>query len=419
MKKQVDTSTHSSFQFIGAGLSIVAVTYGLARYSYGLFLPDIKQAFGLSFEWMGLIASSSYIGYLISTAIGSIISGRLGPKIPIVLGGICAISGLLLIATAYNKWLLLTGVTVAGMSPGLSYPPLSDAVVLMVKETKRDLAYSIINSGTSLGVMIAAPIALWAGNQWRTAWMVFAVLALFSTTWNYFVIMSSKGVRDSHKGEISKPTLKWLIKRKSSKLFAFTFCFGVVASAFWTYSVEYIASVNKCILISDFEIAENVFSKIFWTGVGISGFAGISASYFIHSFGLRNIIQAGMAIMALSNFILVLFPSNGFSLIISSLFFGGIFILTTAFIGIWSIYVFYDHPSAGFGATFFILSLGQMVGPYFFGIVAEQYNLSMVFYIASIMGGLFSFIKPKEPIYKMTPDDAYIGKKYEKASDSI
>ena len=34
--------------FVGAGISIVAVTYGLARYVYGLFLPQIQSDLALS-----------------------------------------------------------------------------------------------------------------------------------------------------------------------------------------------------------------------------------------------------------------------------------------------------------------------------------------------------------------------------------
>lgn len=47
---------------IPAGLAIVVSTYGLARYSYGLFVPQIRADFNLSVEMMGRIASGSYAG---------------------------------------------------------------------------------------------------------------------------------------------------------------------------------------------------------------------------------------------------------------------------------------------------------------------------------------------------------------------
>ena len=57
-----------------AGLAIVAVTYGLARYCFGLFLPEIRQEFALSPETVGLIAGLSYLGYLAATFVGSWLS---------------------------------------------------------------------------------------------------------------------------------------------------------------------------------------------------------------------------------------------------------------------------------------------------------------------------------------------------------
>ena len=32
---------------VSAGLAMIAVTYGLARFAYGLFLPEFREAFSL------------------------------------------------------------------------------------------------------------------------------------------------------------------------------------------------------------------------------------------------------------------------------------------------------------------------------------------------------------------------------------
>ncbi len=55
------------YQVIGPGLMIVAATYGLARYSYGLFLPSFAREFDISRDMLGLIASGSYAGYVAAT----------------------------------------------------------------------------------------------------------------------------------------------------------------------------------------------------------------------------------------------------------------------------------------------------------------------------------------------------------------
>lgn len=111
------------YHFIGAGVSIVAVTYGFSRYVFGLFIPEIKADFGLSTEWMGVIANTSYLGFLIAMMVSSLMASTLGPRRTVVLGGCVAVVGLTILAFAHHPWMLALGVIIAGMSPGFSYPP--------------------------------------------------------------------------------------------------------------------------------------------------------------------------------------------------------------------------------------------------------------------------------------------------------
>ena len=49
-----------------AGLALIAVCYGLARFAYGLFLPVLTEEFGLDGAVAGTIASSGYIAYCVA-----------------------------------------------------------------------------------------------------------------------------------------------------------------------------------------------------------------------------------------------------------------------------------------------------------------------------------------------------------------
>ncbi|HLT60041.1 MAG TPA: YbfB/YjiJ family MFS transporter, partial [Microlunatus sp.] len=48
------------------GAAMIAVTFGLARYGYGLLLPDMRDELSLSSGAAGLIASGTYAAYLIA-----------------------------------------------------------------------------------------------------------------------------------------------------------------------------------------------------------------------------------------------------------------------------------------------------------------------------------------------------------------
>src|SRR5689334_9930555 len=106
---------------------MVATTFGLARYGYGLLLPEIRRSFGLSSTTLGLIATGSYSAYLLGTAALAAFGDRAGPRRPVLIGGVSAAAGMALIAVASSPLMLAAGVTVAGVSAAIAYPPFSEA----------------------------------------------------------------------------------------------------------------------------------------------------------------------------------------------------------------------------------------------------------------------------------------------------
>ncbi len=387
-------------QIIGAGLSMVASTYGLSRYIIGLFIPNIKVDFGLSIEMMGAIVSLSYLAYLLATIIGGVLSFRVGPRYLIIAGGLCASIGLITISLSLNIYLLIIGIIVAGMSPGFAYPPLSDAIVLMIEQADRDNVYTIINSGTSIGVIISAPIAIFSANNWREAWLFFAIIAMGSTIWNA-VIITRQNIQNKSKIFI-KISASWLLNKNSYRLFFYSFFLGIVTSVYWTFSVDFIVSSNSYIYLFNKQISDTLFSKLFWSLVGISGLFGSFASFFVKKVGIKKMTQIGMLLISLSILLLVLCYNNSFFLLLSSFIFGGVFISTTAFVGIWSINIFFDRPAIGFGISFFLLSLGQLIGPITFGWIAGCIGLTSIFYITACVGVICSFIRANDDIYSMS-----------------
>lgn len=362
-------------QFISAGISIVAVTYGLARYVYGLFLPAIQSDLYLSTQTMGMIASISYIGYLVATAIGTYISAMTGPRLPIVLGGIAATIGMGGIAFSQSAGMLALGVFIAGTSAGFSYPPLSDAIVQAVKSKSRSKVYAWINTGTSFGIMAAGPIVLIFGAEWRLSWITFSLLALGATCFNYFQ-MPSKMEHNQKGSMLPSISLEWYLKKESLPLFFTATGFGILTSVYWTFSVDLIATKGD---FSQLNIS------IFWVLVGISGIGGGAAGFLVEYWGLRGVFQIFIILISVSMAMLSYFYDQVMVGFISAFLFGASFITMTALLGIWSVYIFDSRPSAGFGATFFLLSLGQFIGPMFAGFIGEIYGLPILFILSGMI----------------------------------
>lgn len=102
-----------------AGFFATAVAFGPARNGYGLFLPDIREEFGLSTVMLGLIASGLYAGYLAALFAVGLFAARVGgPRLPVMIGLLSAGVGMALVALSSNATMLAAGVILAGTSAG-------------------------------------------------------------------------------------------------------------------------------------------------------------------------------------------------------------------------------------------------------------------------------------------------------------
>jgi sugar phosphate permease len=119
---------------VAPGLAMIAVTYGLARFAYGLFLPEMRESLGLSESVLGLIGAGSYAGYCLAVIGALVCTSRAGPRFMAIAAGTVAVVGMAAVAGAPAAWVLALGVLVAGSSSGLASPPMGEAVAASVPE---------------------------------------------------------------------------------------------------------------------------------------------------------------------------------------------------------------------------------------------------------------------------------------------
>ncbi|MDN5913672.1 MAG: hypothetical protein L0I76_00905 [Pseudonocardia sp.] len=71
-----------------AGGPLMAVTFGMVRYAYGLTLPAIRTDLVLSDLVLGLIASGTFLGFLVALLLSTPLSAKAGPRASTTLGGL-------------------------------------------------------------------------------------------------------------------------------------------------------------------------------------------------------------------------------------------------------------------------------------------------------------------------------------------
>jgi predicted MFS family arabinose efflux permease len=388
-------------RLVPPGLAMIAVTYGLARFAYGLFLPDMREAFDLSPSLLGVIGAGSYLGYCVAVVISLVYTSRTGPRLMAVAAGAVAVAGMATVAISPIAWVLALGILVAGSSTGLASPPMGEAVARSIRNSLQDRANALINCGTSVGVAISGPAALLLTGQWRLAWTAFALVGLAVLAWNA-AVMPRQAVQDegesggpdedgAEAGEGSGRTrlsFSYLIgarvRSRSLPLFAAAFGVGFASAVYWTFSRELVVQAGDL---------GQTGSTLFWTVIGISGLVGGAAGDLVRRFGLTTVLRGALVSMAASMVLLAVASSVLPLAYASAALFGSTYIMLTGVVLVWSVTVFHERPSAGLGAGFLLIAVGQVVGSPVAGALAGTTSPATAFVSFAVVAVLTACVK--------------------------
>jgi len=367
-----------------AGIGVVGASFGMARYGFGLLAPDIRASFGLTNGTIGLLAAASYITYVIASIAAGVLTVRLGARTIVAAGGFCAVSGMVIAGTAATPGQLFAGLLVAGASAGLVLPPFSDVVSGSLAPDRRARVLAAISSGTGWGVALAAPIALLAGESWRTAWLLFAVAAALATGWALAVLPAA----DTRAGPGMTVRLRpgWFVCPRSGPLLVGALLVGVASSTYWTFAVEHLQSQGGLSTAS---------SRIVLAVVGVASILGTASADAVRHLGARAAFVLAAVAEALSLALLGLVPGTLAVALSSAVLFGAAYNTVVAVQVLWSAQVFADRPSAGLAAVTVMGALGLLTGPPILGAVADRTGLATIFAAGAVLLVLTTVLAPR------------------------
>jgi predicted MFS family arabinose efflux permease len=374
---------------VAPGLAMIAVTYGLARFAYGLFLPEMRDSLDLSESVLGLIGAGSYAGYYFAVLGALVFTCRAGPRFMAVAAAAVAVVGMATVASAPTAWVLALGVLVGGSS-GLASPPMGEAVATTVSEESQDRANALINSGTSIGVAISGPAALLVAEQWRIAWGAFALVGGAVVVWNVFAMPRKPGSDDRPEGAaqtaVPRLSMRYLVGTRSVALFAAAMGVGFASAAYWTFSRD---------MVVRFGDLSGTGSTMFWVVIGVSGLAGGLAGDLVKRFGLSGAFRVSVLSMAAAIGLLAAVPGVLLWAYSSATLFGSTYIMLTGIILVWSVSVFHERPSAGLGAAFLLIAVGQVFGALTAGALAGAAGLVVTFWAFAGIAVVAALIHPR------------------------
>lgn len=371
---------------VASGVAAVGVAFGLARYGYGLLLPELRAAFELDSAALGAIASGAYVAYLAATPAAAWLARRAGARATILAGGCVAVLGMALIAAAPVAAVLATGVVLAGASAGLVYPPFSDLIAQHVDAARRGRALAAVSAGTGWGVALAAPVALVLGADWRAAWAIFAAIALASVMLSACYLPSARVVAPAAAPRISP---SWLVCPRSGRLLAGAFVVGLGSSVYWTFAVDYAVSAGSHSAAA---------GRTLFLLVGLASIGGALAGDLVRRIGGRLAFAASLAALVGSFVLLAALGQSLAATLASGALFGCGYNLVLAIQAIWSGRVFSERPSAGLSAVMFALGAGLLAGPALGGALADAIGLTGVLYGAAATVAVAILLAPRETL---------------------
>lgn len=366
------------------GVTMIAVTYGLGRFSFGLLLPEINKSLEMSEFVSGVISSLFYLAYCITIVLSTAITTREGPRRMIILAGLSAFVGLLLMSITPNAWVLALGVLFAGGSTGLISPPYGAAISLWIKEDKQGKANTWINSGTSFGIVLSGVGAILLTPNWRLSYLIYAILTFLVLIWNFRAIpkIETNSSMMFEKGNLSIRG----ITGATPLVFA-SLILGVSSAIFWTFSRSFIEVAGG---FSDWQLSG------FWVVIGIFGVLGGFSGSLIERKGLSFAYKLGSLSVAFASILLSVASGNWFISYLSAGVFGCFYIILTGVLLVWGIRVFISNASLGIGVPFLLLAVGQVIGSILAGWFIGRWGYVTSFILYGLVGMIAALMGPKK-----------------------
>lgn len=385
---------HYGWTVVLVGTLTIFACLGLARFAFGMLLPSMREALGMSYDEMGFLGTANFAGYLAAVAVVPFLLRRLSPR-QLIASGLTLIAICMFgIASGDSYLLIMLLYTCVGVGSGLANIPIMVLVSYWFRRDKRGRAAGLIVVGSGFAIMFSGfiiPILneRFTESGWRVSWALLAVIVLLVALTAAFLIRNDpaeKGLApvgqaadleydpSSNKGSFSSV-------RILSHLGALYFAFGTTYVIYGTFIVT--------TMVEEYSFAE-AGAGHFWSWVGFfSLFSGTLFGLLSDKIGRKGGLMFVFGVQTLA----YLLASSRFG---TMAMFGSVVLYGIAVFAIPAImaaavgdYLGKARAAAAFSIVTFCFAIGQTIGPALAGMVAESTGTFTGSYLASaVLTGL-------------------------------
>ncbi|MEU2348647.1 MFS transporter [Modestobacter sp. NPDC049651] len=374
MVKRALQST-SSHPLVVSGLMVIAVTYGLTRYGYGVFLPQFRADLGVTSSVAGAIAAGSYLAYCAAALAGARLVAAGRARGSLWLAGLSAAAGAVLVGVAWSVPALAVGALVAGSGAGAASPALVAAVADTVAPDVEARAQAVVNSGTGAGVVAGGLLVLAWVDGWRSLWLGFAVAAVLTTWWaDRSATWSAARDRPRSTGP----------RAGRARAVTAAGLAGAGGTAVWTFGRD---------LTTGSGLSDQVTGAL-WCLLGAAALLGGLSGRLVERAGLRGAWVATAAATAAGTGLLAWRPGSVVVAAVALAVFGCGFVALSGVLISWGTALAPEAAAQTTAALFVALTVGQAAGALLLGALADAAGSVPAFVVAA---GLVLAAAPAAP----------------------
>lgn len=360
---------------LGAG--VIAITYGLARFVFGLFLPAIRADLEIGPTMAGVIGALPFASFVAAILIAPWFVRMIGVRATGAGAAALALTGLSLIALAPTPEVLAAGVLVCGLATGTSSPAMAQAVSVTVVPALRGRVNATVNAGTSVGIAAAMPAILIWPDSWRLAYAVFAGLAAVAFLAAVVFLLRGNAAR---RGAHSAPAPARIDRRTWAdigRLSALALAMGFVSAVYWVFAPDFAVQAGDAL---------GGQTAWMWLAVGVVGLLGASAGDLIAKYGAAMSHALAFAVMSAALSLLAAGPGELGLAVASAASFGVAYMTLTGFYLVRSVQIMAERPALGPVFPLLATSLGQVAGSPVAGWMIAQQGYGTTFGAFAVVG---------------------------------
>ncbi len=371
--------TPSAMRIALLGAVVIAITYGLARFVLGLFLPLIRDDLGLSAIEAGLVGALPFASFIVAIVIAPQLSEWMGPRRAGTLTVGLAAIGLVIIASSPNGMILALALALCGISTGLSSPVLADAVSAGVTPALRARVNAVHNAGTSIGVAMALPVSLYLIANWRGAYVSFAVLSLLVAIIALIWLPERTATAARAAGYAPYTRVTPVETQSIVTLSSLAAAMGFASSIYWVFAPD--------MLVSQGGLAASDTAWI-WFAIGIAGLLGGLVGDMIDRFGAKATHTATLGLLTLALLALAHYPDRLGIGVLSAAAFGMAYMTLTGLYLVQGVRILGTRPALGPVLPFLAIACGQAIGSPIAGWFIDEAGYTPAFLGFAAISGL-------------------------------